>query len=102
MERVKEGSDVEIDNPVLLKAPLSADRDRVHGRAPGTIAIGILGNTGSTPGSNAIVAAVSATLSTTFGIPSTLIPPLLPFLGISTARTGPGKYDPDDIRFHSR
>jgi hypothetical protein len=23
------------------------------------------------------------------------------FFGISTARTGPGKYDPDDIRFHS-
>ena len=38
----------------------------------------------------------------TVGMPSTLIPPFLPFLGISTARTGPGKYDPDDIRFHSR
>ena len=38
----------------------------------------------------------------TVGMPSTLIPPFLAFLGISTARTGPGKYDPDDIRFHSR
>src|SRR5262249_990990 len=34
-------------------------------------------------------------------MPSTLIPPFLSFLGISTARTGPGKYEPDAIRFHS-
>ena len=39
---VKEGSDVKIDNPVLLETPLPADRDRVHGRAPGTIAVGVL------------------------------------------------------------
>src|SRR6266545_942519 len=40
-----------------------------------------------------------ATLSITLGIPSTLVPP---FFGISTARAGPGKYDPDAMRFHSR
>ena len=40
--------------------------------------------------------------SATLGMPSTLVPCLLPFLGISTARIVPGKYDPDDIRFHSR
>src|SRR5258707_3703037 len=32
------------------------------------------------------------------GMPRILVPP---FLGISTARTGPGRYDPDDMRFHS-
>ena len=32
-------------------------------------------------------------------MPRTRAPP--PFFGISTARTGPGKYDPDDMRFHS-
>src|ERR1039458_5284898 len=31
-------------------------------------------------------------------MPRILVPP---FFGISTARTGPGKYDPDDMRFHS-
>src|SRR5262249_36736671 len=46
-----------------------------------------------------MTAAVWAIRSTTFGTPSTLIPP--PGFGISTIRTGPGKYDPDDIRFHS-
>ena len=49
--------------------------------------------------SSASTAADCATLSITLGMPSTLVPP---FLGISTARTGPGKYDPDVMRFHSR
>src|SRR5260221_312526 len=52
----------------------------------------------SKSGSSASTATVCATLSTTLGMPRILVPP---FLGISTARTGPGKYDPDDIRFHS-
>ena len=39
---VKEGPDVKIDNPFFPKTPLPADRDRVHGRTPGTIAIGVL------------------------------------------------------------
>ena len=39
---VKEGPDVEIDNPVLLEAPLSADRHRIHGRPPGAVAVGVL------------------------------------------------------------
>ena len=56
-------------------------------------------NTFSTFGSSASTAADCATLSITLGMPSTLVPP---FLGISTARTGPGKYDPDVMRFHSR
>ena len=30
------------DNPTAPPAPLPADRDRVHGRAPGTIAVGVL------------------------------------------------------------
>jgi hypothetical protein len=33
---VREGSDVDIDNPVLLETPLPADRDRVHRRTPGS------------------------------------------------------------------
>jgi hypothetical protein len=33
------------------------------------------------------------------GTPSFLVPPLA--FGISTCFTGGGKYDPDDIRFHS-
>src|ERR1035441_674884 len=53
-------------------------------------------NTFSSPGSRASTAAVCATLSTTLGMPRILVPP---FFGISTARTGPGKYDPDDMRF---
>ena len=41
---------------------------------------------------------VCAILSATVGIPSILVPPPCGF-GISTARTGGGKYVPDDIRF---
>jgi hypothetical protein len=52
----------------------------------------------STSGSSTVTATVWATLSTIFGMPRILVPP---FFGISTARTGPGKYDPDDMRFHS-
>ena len=55
-------------------------------------------NTFSSSGSSASTATVCATLSTTLGMPRILVPP---FFGISTARTGPGKYDPDDMRFHS-
>ena len=99
---VKEGPDVKIDNPVLLEAPLPADRDRVHGRTPGTIAVGVLVEDRLHAGlqrhrrrrlRDPVDDARDAEHSH---------PPLLPFLGISTARTGPGKYDPDDIRFHSR
>jgi len=39
---IKEGTDVKIDNPILPEAPLPTNRDRVHGRAPGTIAVGVL------------------------------------------------------------
>ncbi|OJA92894.1 hypothetical protein BGV48_23735 [Burkholderia ubonensis] len=42
---------------------------------------------------------VCATRSATVDTPSFLLPPD-PF-GISTCLTGGGKYDPDDIRFHS-
>src|SRR5262252_1858119 len=35
----------------------------------------------------------------TVGIPSFLVPPFA--FGISTCFTGGGKYEPDDIRFHS-
>src|SRR5260370_2914933 len=48
-------------------------------------------------GSSAIAAAVCATRSPTVGTPRTRVPP--EDLGISTARTGGGKYVPDDIRF---
>ena len=47
-------------------------------------------------GSSAIAATVCATLSPTVGTPRILVPPEA--LGISTARTGGGKYVPDDIR----
>jgi hypothetical protein len=39
---IKEGPDVEIDNPVLLQTPLPANRDRVHRRASGTVSVRIL------------------------------------------------------------
>jgi hypothetical protein len=52
---------------------------------------------GSTFSSNSIATTVCATLSATVGTPSVRTPP--PALGISTARTGGGKYEPDDIRF---
>src|ERR1700756_2890175 len=42
---------------------------------------------------------VCAILSDTVGIPSLLVPPFA--FGISTCFTGGGKYEPDDIRFHS-
>jgi hypothetical protein len=42
---------------------------------------------------------VCAMRSDTVGISSFLVPPLA--FGISTCLTGGGKYDPDDIRFHS-
>src|SRR5215469_17753815 len=48
-------------------------------------------------GSSAIAATVCATRSPTAGTPSIRVPP--EDLGISTARTGGGKYVPDDIRF---
>ena len=51
----------------------------------------------SARGSSAIEAAVCATLSPTVGTPRILVPPEA--FGISTARTGGGKYVPDDIRF---
>jgi len=50
-------------------------------------------------GSSAIAATVCATLSPTVGTPRILAPPEA--LGISTARTGGGKYVPDDIRFQT-
>src|SRR5882757_1857604 len=42
---------------------------------------------------------VCAILSDTVGIPGLLVPPFA--FGISTCFTGGGKYEPDDIRFHS-
>ena len=47
-----------------------------------------------------MAATVCATLSATVGTPRTLTP-LPPGLGISTSLTGGGKYEPDDMRFHS-
>src|SRR6266568_1672512 len=69
-----------------------------RGERPGRYPYESSWNTFSTFGSTVMTVTVCATLSTTLGMPSVLIPP---FLGISTARTGPGKYDPDDIRDHS-
>src|SRR3984957_15433262 len=43
--------------------------------------------------------AVCAIRSDTVGMPSFLVPPFA--FGISTCLTGGGKYEPDDIRFHS-
>src|SRR5215470_10645922 len=48
-------------------------------------------------GSSASAATVCATRSPTVGTPSILVPPEA--FGISAARTGGGKYVPDDIRF---
>jgi hypothetical protein len=50
-------------------------------------------------GSSASAATVCATRSPTAGTPRILVPPEA--LGISTARTGGGKYVPDDIRFQT-
>ncbi len=54
---------------------------------------------GSSIGSIRLLTTVWQTRSATVGIPNFLTPPV--FLGISTCLTGGGKYDPDDIRFHS-
>src|SRR5260370_12310202 len=51
----------------------------------------------SARGSSAMAATVCATRSPTVGTPSKRVPPEA--FGISTARTGGGKYVPDDIRF---
>src|SRR5208337_1120654 len=50
-------------------------------------------------GSMARLTTVCAMRSDTVGMPSFLVPPFA--FGISTCFTGGGKYDPDDIRFHS-
>ena len=51
----------------------------------------------SARGSSALAATVSATRPPTVGTPRILVPPGA--LGISTARTGGGKYVPGDLRF---
>src|ERR1022692_4168495 len=56
-------------------------------------------NFGSRIGSIARLTTVCAIRSDTVGIPNFLVPPFA--FGISTCLTGGGKYDPDDIRFHS-
>src|SRR5271157_4057881 len=56
-------------------------------------------NIGSRIGSMARLTTVCAMRSDTVGMPSFLVPPFA--FGISTCLTGGGKYDPDDIRFHS-
>src|SRR5512133_150402 len=52
----------------------------------------------SVRGSSCRATTVWAILSATVGIPNILVPPPCGF-GISTARTGGGKYVPEDIRF---
>ena len=99
---IKKGPDVKIDNPVLPKTPLPADRHRVHRRASGTVAVGVLVkhrlHTGLQRHHRRLLR------DPVYDIRNAEHPgpTLLALLGISTARTGPGKYDPDDIRFHSR
>src|SRR5439155_10261097 len=56
-------------------------------------------NIGSSFGSMMRLTTVCAIRSDTVGIPSFLVPPFA--FGISTCFTGGGKYEPDDIRFHS-
>src|SRR5438132_13273215 len=56
-------------------------------------------NIGSSFGSIICLTTVCAIRSDTVGMPSFLVPPFA--FGISTCFTGGGKYDPDDIRFHS-
>jgi hypothetical protein len=97
-DRVEELRHIKVHDPVLLPAPLPADLDRVQRRPARTIPVGVRVEDLLHLGLHASTATVCATLSTTLGMPRTLIPP---FLGISTARTGPGKYEPDDMRFHS-
>jgi hypothetical protein len=54
---------------------------------------------GSTIGSRTIFTTVCATRCPTVGMPRGRVPPL--FFGISTSRTGGGKYEPDDMRFQT-
>src|SRR5262249_43531045 len=54
---------------------------------------------GSTSGSSTIFTTVCATRSAMVGMPSGRVPPLS--FGISTSRTGGGRYEPDDIRFQT-
>src|SRR3954451_7872515 len=56
-------------------------------------------NIGSSFGSMICLTTVCAIRSDTVGMPSFLVPPFA--FGISTCLTGGGKYEPDDIRFHS-
>src|SRR6201996_6906848 len=91
--------DVELDHPVILPAPLSGDGDRLFCRSSRPISIGIWMKIGSSVGSIFRLTTVCAIRSDTVGIPSFLVPPFA--FGISTCFTGGGKYEPDDIRFHS-
>ena len=85
-------------SPVILPAPLAAPGHRVQ-RAPLPRYLQESSwKIDSIRGCNCRAATVCAILSATVGTPKILVPPPCGF-GISTARTGGGKYVPEDILF---
>jgi hypothetical protein len=97
IDGIEELLDIKIQNPVLLLAPQAAFRERVQCSAPGPVPVRVPMKMDSVRASSASAATVCATRSATVGTPRILTPPPCG-LGISTARTGGGKYVPDDIR----
>ena len=95
---VEELLDIQIDNPVVLPAPLPAYPDRVMSRLSRPIAIGVAVKPRLHQRLQKLATTVWATLSAIVGTPSILTPAPCG-LGISTALTGGGKYDPELIRF---
>src|SRR5713101_6511237 len=96
---VEQLSDVELQNPIDMPAPLSRRSHGVQGRLPRPVAIGVRQEDG-----------FHVRLESHFddrlrhaicyrGTPRMRSPPF--FFGMATAFTGGGKYVPDDIRFQS-
>src|SRR3954466_10828931 len=96
---IKEGFDVQIDDPIGPPAALPCRPDRIQRGSAGVLAIGGGVGVWFPPGSRTIVATVCATRSARVGMPRGRVPPVA--FGISTSRTGGGWYDPDAIRFQT-
>src|ERR1700750_1460151 len=91
--------DVELDHPVILPAPLSGDGDRLFCRSSRPISIGIWMK-------DRVECRLDLSLDDSLcdsirHSGNTQLSGAALCLRISTCFTGGGKYEPDDIRFHS-
>jgi hypothetical protein len=94
----KNRADVKIDHPVRLPAPPPTRGHRVERGTPRAIPIGVRMEDRLDLRLQLLGHHRLRDPMATVGIPSILVPAPCAF-AISTARTGGGKYDPEDIRF---